>query len=328
MIISRTPFRVSLFGGGTDLREYYGRNTGRVVSMAIDRYMYVTVNKRFDHTVRASYTKTEIVERAQDLQHDLIREALRVVGIAGGIEITTIADIPAGIGLGSSSTLTVGLLNALHAFRGERKSAEYLAEKASEIEIDILKRPIGKQDQYIAAFGGFHQFEFFPDETVLPSFVLCSEATRAKVANSLLLFYTGFTRDAAAVLGEARAHLVNGDETRGALDGLAGQAKKFYDMVCGNRVQGTGKMLDEGWALKKRMASKVSNPTLDGLYEKAKRAGAEGGKIAGAGGGGCLLLYVPKRRQSAVRRAMAAADLTEIPFQIEPHGSRIIYVGQ
>jgi D-glycero-alpha-D-manno-heptose-7-phosphate kinase len=327
VIISKTPFRISLFGGGTDFREYYRRTPGRVVTLAMNRYMFVTVNKRFDSSIRASYTRTEIVEDVSQLKHDLIREALKVVGIRGGIEITTIADIPAGIGLGSSSSLTVGLLNALHAYRGEHRSAEYLAERASEIEIDILKRPIGKQDQYIAAFGGFHRFEFRPDEHVAAHPIVCSPSTRNKLIRQLMLFYTGVTRDAGSVLGEAKSRMQSNNGTLAAMDAIAAQADVFYSMVSRNRLQGTGELLNSGWNLKKQMGSKVTNPTLDTLYERARRAGAEGGKIAGAGGGGCLLLYVPLRHRKRLRDAMIRSGLKEIPFDLEPQGSRIIYVG-
>jgi len=327
MIISRTPFRVSLFGGGSDFREHYTRRPGRVVGLTIDRYMFVTVNRRFDQTIRASYTSTEIVEHVDELQHDLIRAAMKVVGIQTGIEVTTIADIPAGIGLGSSSALTVGLLNALHAYRGEHRSAEYLAEKASEIEIDILGRPIGKQDQYMAAYGGFRQFEFLGDETVRVDPIICDPRTQQRMLRHLMLFYTGVTRDAGSVLGEAKERIGSNGHTQAAMDEIVGLADRFTSMISQNRLHDVGGLLDRGWQLKKQMGSKVTNGSLDGLYERARRAGAEGGKVAGAGGGGCLLLWVPPRKHAAVRTALLRQGLKEISFAREPHGSRIIYVG-
>ena len=207
MIISRTPFRVSLFGGGSDFREYYRRTPGAVLTLAINRYMYVTVNKRFDDTIRVSYTKTEIVPRLKDLQHELIREAMRVADVTKGVEITTIADLPAGIGLASSSVLTVGVLNALFAYRGQFVPAGELAALACKIEIDILGRPIGKQDQYIAAHGGFQFVRFFGDERVTVEPMYCRPETARAVVEQLLLFYTGMTRAAGSVLAQAKKRM-------------------------------------------------------------------------------------------------------------------------
>lgn len=328
MIISRTPFRLSLFGGGSDLRDYYRHRPGTVVTLAINRHMYVTVNARFDRSIRASYTQTEIVDHVDDLHHDLIREALKMVGITNGVEVTTIADIPAGIGLGSSSSLTVGLLNALYAFRGQQRSAEELARRACEIEIDILKHPIGKQDQYIAAYGGFHRFRFLGDETVDSMPVICSPATRSRLLGQLLLFFTGVSRDAGSVLGEARQRLQRRADAPHPLDGMVGQAERFFSAVTSNRIALLGPLLHETWTLKRQMASNVSTPDIDRWYAAARRAGAVGGKIAGAGGGGCLLLAAPRNRQPRVRRALARLGLREIAFGFDPFGSRIIYVGQ
>lgn len=325
MIISRTPFRISLAGGGSDLAEYYRHRTGNVVSMAMNRYMYVTVNRRFDDSIRVSYTRTETVGRAEDVQHDLIREALRMAGISSGIELTTIADLPAGIGLGSSSSLTVGVLNALYALKGERRSPDDLARRACQIEIDVLGRPIGKQDQYIAAFGGLQDIYFNPDGSVSVHPVLCSHACREQLLQRLMLFYTGMHREAGTVLGEARHHLVERAEARNNVDGLVELAGQVRDALAQGRPNRIGKLLDTAWALKKRMASSVSNGQLDGLYDLALKNGADGGKVSGAGGGGCLLLFVRPRARSRVRAAMVGAGLREVPFGLEIEGSRIIH---
>lgn len=323
MIISRTPFRVSLAGGGSDLAEYYRRRRGFVVSMAINRYMYVTVNRRFDDSLRVSYTKTEIVERLEDLQHDLVRECLRMTGITAGVEVTTIADLPAGIGLGSSSSLTVGLLNALYALKGEWRSPAELARRACEIEIEILRHPIGKQDQYIAAHGGLCEIDFLPDDTVAVHPLVCSRALRDRLVGQLLLFYTGVSRNANHVLHEARARLV--EQARSPVDGLVELADAMRAAIVGGVIDEVGVLLDRSWTLKKQMASTVSNADLDGLYERARAAGAAGGKVSGAGAGGCLLLFVPPSKQDAVRRAMQGAHVKEVGFAFEPEGSRIVH---
>jgi D-glycero-alpha-D-manno-heptose-7-phosphate kinase len=323
VIISRTPFRVSLAGGGSDLAAYYHRGQGRVVTMAINKYMYVTVNRRFDESIRVSYTRTEIVDRLDDLQHGLIREGMRMVGITQGLEVTTIADLPAGIGLGSSSSLTVGVLNALYAMKGEWRAPEALARQACEIEIDILGHPIGKQDQYIAALGGLCEIDFLPDDTVSVQPLVCPPDRRDRLVRQLMLFYTGVTRDANHVLREARRRMTEKPGT--PVDGLVALAGHMREAVVGGDVDRVGDLLDASWHLKKQMASSVSNGHLDALYERARTAGATGGKVAGAGGGGCLLLSVPEARQASVRDAMREAGLREVPFAYEPEGSRIVH---
>lgn len=325
MIVSRTPFRISLLGGGSDLREYYRTRPGFVVSTAISRYMYVTVNRRFDETIRASYTTTEIVERLDDLHHVLIRECMRMTGVTSGVEVTTIADVPAGAGLGSSSSLTVGLLNALYVFQGHQPSPEELARRACEVEINIVKKPIGKQDQYISAFGGFRSIEFLDDETVEVRPIECSARTRRELVNNLLLFYTGTTRDSTVVLSEARMRIMGDQTTRAALDRLVDLAHDLRSKLTAGRLDTVGALLHAGWTFKKRMASTVSNGRLERLYQCAISAGAEGGKVVGAGGGGCLLFYVPGPAQARVREEMSQHGLREIRFQSENSGSRIIY---
>jgi D-glycero-alpha-D-manno-heptose-7-phosphate kinase len=327
MIISRTPFRVSLVGGGSDLRQYYAVRPGSVVAMAIKQYMYVTVNKRFDHTIRVSYTKTEIVPRVSDLEHALIREAMKMVGVDGGIEITTIADLPAGIGLASSSTVTVGVLNALFAYKGKHVSAEELAQRACEIEIEILGKPIGKQDQYLAAYGGFQHVRFNPDESVEVNPIIFSREANKELLDHLMLFYTGIQRSASTVLSQAKKRISANGHVKATLDQLVWLSEELRCQLLRNETSGIGPIFARAWELKKRMASRVTNGALDSYYETAIKAGAEGGKILGAGGGGCLLLFAKPRRQEKVRRAMTRAGLTQVPLALEPEGSKIIYVG-
>jgi D-glycero-alpha-D-manno-heptose-7-phosphate kinase len=325
VIISRTPFRVSLFGGGSDFREYYSRTPGAVLTLAINRYMYVTVNKRFDDTIRVSYTRTEIVPRLRDLQHQLIREAMRIADVTKGVEITTIADLPAGIGLGSSSVLTVGVLNALFAYRGQFVPPGELAALACKIEIDVLGKPIGKQDQYIAAHGGFQFVRFYGDERVTVEPMYCKPETARAVVDQLLLFYTGITRAAGSVLAQAKRRMTTRSRTQDAVHRLVAMAEAQRAQVADNDASGIGPALDEAWQLKKEMGSKVSSSLLDGYYERGRKAGATGGKLVGAGGGGCLLFSVPPDARAAVRRAMAKCGLREIPIALEPGGTTIIH---
>jgi len=327
MIVSRTPFRISFFGGGSDLEAYYRRRPGAVIAMAISRYMYVAVNRRFDHSIRVSYTRTEIVDHVDELKHDLIREAMKRTGVTSGVEVVTIGDIPAGTGLASSSSLTVGLLNALYAYRGKSVTAERLAEEACEIEIERLGRPIGKQDQYIAAFGGFQHLVFNSDETVAVNPVVCAPETRDRLISGLMLFYSGIQRDSTHVLTDARQQISGNGHTQSAMDRLVGLVDDFKGVLASDHLDGVGPLLHRGWILKKKMSRLVSTAALERFYAASRRAGATGGKIAGAGGGGCLLLVVPAEAQTRVRRAMGRLGLQEIPIGYEHQGTRLVYVG-
>jgi len=324
MIITRTPFRISFAGGGTDLQDFYQVELGAVVSTAINKYMYIIVNERFTDTIRISYrSKTEIVENADEIQHPLVREALRMVGISKGIEIISVADIHAGAGLGSSSSFTVGLLNALYAYKGVYKSAEELAQEACHIEIDLLGEPIGKQDQYIAAYGGFRYIQFNSDNTVSTDPIYWSDSTKEKLAQNMLLLDTGNVREASAILREQKKNTTQGD----TVDSL----KKLRDMAIDlkERLNSSaspdiiGEILHKGWMIKKRLASDISNSEIDEYYEKALRAGAIGGKISGAGGGGFLLLYCRKERQTKVKETLR---LRQLEFTLEPTGSKIFNI--
>jgi D-glycero-alpha-D-manno-heptose-7-phosphate kinase len=324
MIISRTPMRVSLMGGGSDLSVYYRRGHGSVVSTAIDRYIYITVNKKFDDLVRVSYSKTELVESVDQVEHNIIREALKAVGIKRGVEVVYMGDIPlgsAGIGLGSSSSLAVGVLNALYAYTGRHVSAEYLAQQACEIEIDILGHPIGKQDQYIAAYGGFNFITFNKDESVFVDPLICRKETKLALNRKLLIFYTGIERVSSTILSAQKNNI---DDNCQYLNELVKLSDIMGDAIRNDNIGMVGELLHEGWQHKRKLAGNVSNGEIDEYYEKARRAGAVGGKILGAGGGGFLLLYCEEDLQNNVRKALS--NLKESPFLFEPQGSKIIYV--
>jgi D-glycero-alpha-D-manno-heptose-7-phosphate kinase len=324
MIITRTPFRVSFVGGGTDLKDFYTVEAGAVISTAIKKYMYITVNRRFDNTIRVSYTKTEIVSRVEDIQHPIVREALMLVGIDGGIEIVSIADIPSGTGLGSSSSFTVGLLNALYAYTGVLKSADELAEQACKIEIDLLAEPIGKQDQYIAAHGGLCHIQFNPDGTVFVNPIVMKNGSKQALEQKLLLFYSGISRDAAVILREQKSRTGRGDTLQHLSRLVALTLETHRCFLNGLDINELAGLLHRGWLLKKELAGGISNLAVDKYYAKALAAGALGGKLLGAGGGGFLLLVCPPEKQPAVR--LALGELQEISFFFEPEGSKIIYV--
>ncbi len=325
MIISRTPLRVSFVGGGTDLPSFFQNEPGAVVSTAIDKYIYINVNRKFDRQIRASYSITEIVDSKEDLKHELIREALNMVGLSGGIEITSISDIPStGTGLGSSSCYTVGLLNALYAYVGKRAGAERLGREACEIEIDICKKPIGKQDQYAAAYGGFQYFQFNPDGTVQVEPIICKSETKTRLQENLLMLYTGLTRSADNILEEQNKNTQTDEDKRRVLAKMKRQAEEMRDTLCNDDLDSFGEMLHEGWLLKKSLASGISTGPIDEWYETARSHGAIGGKILGAGGGGFLLLYARKEQHPIIANSLP--ELKRVPFAFEPQGSTIVYV--
>ncbi len=321
MIIVQTPLRVSFFGGGTDFRAFFAEEGGCVLTSAIDKYIYVTIKQRFDQLLRVGYTRTEMVESIDELQHELIREALRKTGIRRGVEITTMGDIPsAGSGLGSSSTVVVGALHAMYAFQREIVPAERLAGEACEIEIDVLGKPIGIQDQYIAAYGGLRLFEFLPDGQVRGESIELAPALQRRLNENLLLFFTGTTRQAATILIEQQRNLNGRRAILRQLKAMAYTAR--HELETGN-LDALGCQLHESWVLKKQLAGAISNSTIDAMYLAARRAGAIGGKLTGAGGGGFLLLYCPWEKQECVRAALAG--LQELPFQLEPDGTKVIF---
>lgn len=320
MIIVQTPLRVSLFGGGTDFPAFFRKYGGCVLSTAIDKYIYVTIKKRFDDKLRVGYTKTEMVDDLSELKHELIRESLRKVGITYGVEVTTMGDIPSqGSGLGSSSTVTVGSLQSMYSYIGELVPAERLARDACEIELDTLARPMGIQDQYIAAYGGLRFIEFSPDGEVHPHKLELSRDLIRALNDELLLFYTGKTRSSSAILKEQMSNIEERCQELTAMKELALHAR---DQLMQGNIETIGELLHESWLLKRQLASKVSNGFLDELYAAARDAGAIGGKVTGAGGGGFLLLYCPYQKQKNLRTRLS--KLQELPFNLEPDGSKVI----
>ena len=320
MIITQTPLRIGLLGGGTDLPGYYREHGGRVLNCALDKYVYVIVKQRFDDDIYVNYSKKEIVSRVEDLEHELVREAMRMTGVAGGVEITTLADIPsAGSGLGSSSAVTVGLLHALFAYQGRQVSAEELAERACSIEIERCGKPIGKQDQYIAALGGIRDIRFGPGDEVVAEELDLGPADRWALQHQIMLFYTGVTRSANTILAEQNANI---EATRPQLDLLRDLAGFAAERLRNGEVDAIGPALRESWEAKRKLASGVSNEQIDRAVTRALDAGASGAKLTGAGGGGFLLVICPVERQRAVRESLA--EMRELPVKLDRLGSRVV----
>ena len=325
MIITRTPLRISFAGGGTDLASYYREyGGGAVTSAAINRYVHVLVNDKFDRSIRVAYSRTENVDQLEELQHGIVREAMRLAGVTEALEIHTIADIPSeGTGLGSSSTLTVGLLNALYAYRGILKDPAALAEEACQIEIERLGGTLGKQDQYIAAFGGLQYFEFHADDSVRAYPIPLDHRARDDLGAHMSLFYTGITRQAQGILKEQSART---SANREGLDRLRTMAGTARDLLLARNWPGLGRLLDESWEIKRRLSSGISSGPIAEAYRRAKEAGAFGGKITGAGGGGFLVLLHPPERTAQIANALS--PMTRLPVRIQAEGSRILFVGK
>ena len=319
MIITQTPLRIGLVGGGTDLPDYYREYGGRVLNCAIDKYIYVIVKQRFDDDIYVNYSKKEIVSRVEDLQHELVREAMHMAGIRTGVEITTLADIPsAGSGLGSSSSVTVGLLHALFAYQGRQVSAEELADRACAIEIDRCGKRIGKQDQYIAAYGGVRDIRFGPGDRVIAEEVSLPSSQRRALQEQMLLFYTGVTRSAGSILDEQTANIGKTLTELHQLRQLAGQAA---DSLRRGENGGVGEALRASWAAKRALAAGVTNSQIEECIDAALDAGATGAKVCGAGGGGFLLVMCPAERHHDVR--VKLEGMKELPIKIDPLGSRV-----
>jgi len=323
MIITQTPLRISFAGGGTDFAGFYKIDGGCVVSSAIDKYIYVIIKERFDDKIRVGYSRTEMIDSIDEIEHELVRECLRKTGITKGIEISTMADIPSeGSGLGSSSSVTVGLLNALYTYKGETKPASVLAEEACEVEIKILGKPIGKQDQYIAAFGNLRLIEFQKSGDVTVSNLDIGEEKKRRLGEILMLFFTGITRSADVILSEQKQNIV---DRMPILNEMKQQAKDIYAGLSDGSADKLGSIMNEGWNYKKQLAGKVSNGAIDEISAASIRAGALGGKIAGAGGGGFLLLYCPPENQPPVRDCLKGYGLKEMPFGLERDGTKVIF---
>ena len=320
MIITQTPLRISLAGGGTDFRDFFEKHGGAVVSSAIDKYVFCIVKERFDDKIYVNWKKKEIVDSVDQIEHELVREAMRKVGVTKGVEISFLADIPAeGSGLGSSSSVTVGVLNALYHHVGATPTAEQLAREACEIEIDIIGKPIGVQDQYIAAYGGLRYFQFGPGPEVRVNLIEASRAVLDDMDNMLMLFFTGKTRESASILAEQKSNI---EKKADLLKAMAQQAEQVRKAIATGAIDSLGSLLHKAWEAKRKLAGTITNSQLDKIYERALKAGALGGKISGAGGGGFFLLCVPSDKRQSVRQALT--DLREMPFRLEKGGSRVV----
>lgn len=323
LVVTRTPLRISFAGGGTDLPEFYERDYGAVLSTTIDKYLYVTVkrhNELFKERFRLNYSQTEHVDQIAHIQNHIARECLQLLKVDPPIYISTVADLPEFSGLGSSSSFAVGLLNALHAFRGERVSAAQLAEEASRVEIEVLQRPIGKQDHYAAAVGGLNFFCFMPDGKVTVEHQRIPEGVVRRLFDHLVMFWTGIQRDAGAVLAEQQR---NTPQRLAQLRAMREHARALQQLMSnGFDPLAFGEVLDQTWELKRQLASTITTDQINLWYSQAKAAGAIGGKICGAGGGGFLLLIMPPDRREAVRAALQS--LTDVSIRYEAHGSRVL----
>lgn len=324
MIISRTPFRVSLFGGGTDIPKWYRKHGGAVIGGAIDKYCYIslrTLPPFFEHRHRVVYSNIELVKDIADIRHPSVRAVLREMGIQNGLEIHHDGDLPARSGLGSSSSFTVGLLNALHAYRGRMVSKEELANEAIRIEQDVIRENVGSQDQVWAAYGGLNRISFCIDGTIDVTPLIIERERREALQSHLVLYFTGLSRYASDIEKEKIADL---DRREAQLHTLRAMVEEAAGILCNPRrdLADLGRLLHEGWMLKRELSANVSNFAIDNLYEAALGAGALGGKLLGAGGGGFLLLFVPPERQAAVRERLNG--LIAVSFGFDTGGSKIV----
>ena len=322
MIISKTPFRMSFVGGGSDLPAYYRQKEGAVLSTAIDKYMYITVNKKFDGDIRLSYSLTEDVTGIDQIQHPVVRNVLEFLGIDGGIEIASMADIPShGSGLGSSSSYTVALLHALYAYKNSYISKDELGRLASYVEIELCGDPIGKQDQYAAAFGGLNLIRFHEDDSVSVDPVICKPKTMDRLKESILVFYTGRTRSASSLLREQSMNMA-ASEKRKLMEEMVQLAFEMKVLLESDDLDPVGELLDKNWRLKSQMASGVTDTQIDDWYQRGINAGAKGGKLLGAGNGGFMMFFAPVEKHRDIVKAMRG--LREISFSFDTNGSQII----
>ena len=325
MILSRAPVRFSLGGGGTDLPSYSSQHGGFLVAAAVDKYIFIAIHKRFDDKVRLSYSKTEFVETVDQIEHRLFRECMRLSDVPKGVEIFSMADVPANSGLGSSSTFTVALLNALHAYKRASLTSEQLAQQACQIEIDVLREPIGKQDQYIAAYGGVTAFTFNPDGTVHVEPVPMKPEVMDELENNLLIFYSGVERAAATVLKEqAKVIANNTDDAVNRMHRIKELGYETRRILLSGDLDRYGELLHEHWTNKRMLASNMTDGAIDGHYEAARAAGALGGKLMGAGGGGFFMFYVRPGDKRRVYDALSARGLKPLRFRFDLDGAKIV----
>jgi D-glycero-alpha-D-manno-heptose-7-phosphate kinase len=324
MIVTRTPIRIPLGGGGTDLPSYYTQYGGFLISAAIDKYIYITVNKRFEKSIRVSYSSTEIADSVDDIKHPIVREALRLLKMDSGIEITSIADVPSNTGLGSSSSFTVGLLNALHTYKNEKVNAKDLAEEACYIEIELLKEPIGKQDQYAAAFGGIICLEIDRLGSVKTTPLKLSEDSLDQLESNTLLFYTGIKRSASEVLGSQNKNAsLNQEKVIQGMHQIKKIGLEIKEAFEKEDLEAFGKLLDQHWQTKKTLSDKMTQDRIDQWYEVAKENGALGGKLMGAGGGGFFMFFC-NNGKNGFRKKMEQEELKEMRFRLDFEGSKVL----
>jgi D-glycero-alpha-D-manno-heptose-7-phosphate kinase len=322
MILTKTPFRISFAGGGSDLPEFYKRGGGAVLSSTIDKAMYIALHPYFHDKIRIKYSRTEDVSSSAEIEHPLVRECLNMVGIERGMEIASFADVPAGTGMGSSSAFTVGLLHALYARAGKNPSAAELASAACEIELERVKEPIGKQDQYAAAYGGLNFIQFHADGSVEVDAVKCSEKTREELSARLMLFYIGQERPAASILQEQSRNMADREKFR-RVEEMVELAKELRAALEKDNLDSFGEILNRGWQLKRGLAEKITNEVVEANYQRAREAGADGGKLLGAGAGGFLLLSCGRQKQKQVRDALS--ELRELRFELSREGSQAVH---
>lgn len=323
MIVSKTPLRMSFVGGGSDLPAFYREEVGAVLSTSIDKYMYICVNKKFDGRIRISYSRTEDVESREMVEHPLVREALKLVGLDRAIEISSMADIPSkGSGLGSSSTYTVGLLNALYAYRNQFASKEQLASQACEIEIDRCGEPIGKQDQYAAAYGGLNLIRFHPNDSVSVDPVICKPSLLQEMEDSTLVFFTGRTRSASLVLAN-QALAMRTSDRRLLVRRMVQLAFEMKEQLESGTLEHLGDLLNENWRLKSQLTSGITDPQIDSWYLAGMEHGALGGKLLGAGNGGFMMFYAPKERHAQITDALS--ELEPVKFRFDRTGAQIVF---
>jgi len=324
MIISRTPFRISFAGGGSDLPSFYREETGAVVSTTIDKYMYLAIHPYFDKSkIQLKYSKTELVDSIEEIRHPIFREVLSLYNLKG-IDLNSIADIPAGTGLGSSSSFTVGLLNVVNAYLNKACSSQKLAELACDIEINKVGSPIGKQDQYAAAFGGLNFITFYGDETVNVEKIIMNPQKKKELQDNLMMIYIGGKHSAKDILKEQQA-IKNGSKKFSSQREMVKQAYQMKSLLENNNIDDVGRILHEGWMLKKTLTDRISNDHIDEIYNRGIKAGALGGKLLGAGGAGFILFYCPAERKEYFRKSMQ--DFAELKFSFDYNGSKIIYIG-
>ena len=324
MVMTRAPLRITFVGGGTDLPFYYQkRNYGAVVSSAINKYIYVTVNRKFDSNIRVSYSKTEIVDSVDRIEHPSVRESLRFLGIENGVEIVSISDIPSrGTGLGSSSSFIVALLHALHSYKGEFVSAEELAKEAVKVEREILREDGGKQDQYIAAYGGTNLMKFRNDGSVEMVNAVSHDSNLKRIEESLLLLYTNRERSSTEI---HKDQIENSSEKMNVYDEMKKLTEGTLNAICDGDIDTLGELMHRNWMMKRSLSSRISDGWIDEKYEKAIKLGAKGGKVVGAGGGGFLLLVAEPEKHENIARELG---LRKVDFRFSQSGSRVIFVGE